>query len=386
MATSRVLILVPTRELGVQCFSVASKLAKFTDIQFSLCVGGLPMKQQEMELKKRPDVVIATPGRLIDHIHNSVSFNLDSIEIMIMDEADRMLEDGFAAELNEIIKNTPKSRQTMLFSATMTDNVDDLIKLSLNRPVRLFVDNSNAMAHRLTQEFIRVRSHREASRPAVLAALCTRTYMSETIVFFRSKASAHHMKIIFGLLGLKAAELHGNLTQLQRLEALEAFRDKEVDFLLATDLASRGLDISGIKTVINYDMPKNYAQYVHRCGRTARASQAGRAVSLVGEADRAVLKLAIKNSNDQVKHRIIPASVVQRFEEKITGFQDAVKEIYAEEKEEKEMRQADMEATKAENMIIHEDEIKSRPAKVWFQSESERVQAKGDIFSFEVFG
>ncbi|TPX63430.1 hypothetical protein SpCBS45565_g06613 [Spizellomyces sp. 'palustris'] len=376
VATTRVLILVPTRELGVQCHSVAVNLAKFSDIQFCLCVGGLSTKTQEVELRARPDVVIATPGRLIDHIRNSRSFNLDSVEILIMDEADRMLEDGFADELNEIIKNTPKSRQTMLFSATMTDNVDDLIKLSLNRPVRLFVDSSTSIANRLVQEFIRVRAHREESRPAILAALCTRTYASETIVFFRSKAAAHHMKIVFGLLGLKAAELHGNLTQLQRLEALEQFRDKQVDFLLATDLASRGLDIAGIKTVINYDMPRNYAQYVHRIGRTARGGAGGRAVSLVGEADRNVLKMAVKNSRDEVKHRIVPSQVVQKYERRIEKFKDTVKDIYAEEKEEKEMRKAEMEISKAQNIMEHEAEIKSRPARTWFQTEKEKAQAK----------
>jgi ATP-dependent RNA helicase DDX27 len=120
---TRVLVLVPTRELGVQCHSVGQNLAKYTDIQFCLCVGGLSSKLQELELRKRPDVVIATPGRLIDHLRNSVGFNLDSIEILIMDEADRMLEDGFQDELKEIIRHTPKTRQTMLFSATMTDNV-----------------------------------------------------------------------------------------------------------------------------------------------------------------------------------------------------------------------------------------------------------------------
>lgn len=376
-AKSRVLVLVPTRELGVQVVTVARNLAKYTDIEFCLAVGGFSSKAQELELKKRPDVIIATPGRLIDHIHNSQGFNLDSIEILIMDEADRMLEDGFADELNEIIKYTPKSRQTMLFSATMTDNVDDLIKLSLNRPVRLFVDNQTSMAKRLLQEFIRVRAHREESRAALLVALCSRTYTSEAIIFFRSKAAAHQMKIIFGLLGLKAAELHGNLTQIQRLESLELFRDKKVDFLLATDLASRGLDIAGIKTVINYEMPKNYAQYVHRAGRTARASKSGRAVSFVGEEDRNVLKLAIKNSKDQIKSRVMPSSVIEKYQKKINGLENKIKDVYAGEKEEKEWRKAEMEANRAENMIIHEDEIKSRPAKIWFQSEAGKAQSKG---------
>ncbi|KAI8586661.1 P-loop containing nucleoside triphosphate hydrolase protein [Geranomyces variabilis] len=376
VATTRVLVLVPTRELGVQCHAVAVSLAKFSDIQFCLCVGGLSSKTQELELRKRPDVVIATPGRLIDHIHNSRSFNLDAIEILIMDEADRMLEDGFTAELNEIIKHTPKSRQTMLFSATMTDNVDDLIKLSLNRPVRLFVDSSSSIASRLIQEFIRVRSHREEQRPAILAALCTRTYKAQTIIFFRSKAAAHHMRIVFTLLGLKAAELHGNLTQAQRLEALEMFREQKVDFLLATDLASRGLDINGIKTVINYDMPKNYAQYVHRIGRTARAGAAGRAVSLVGEADRNVLKMAIKNSRDEVKHRVVPASVVTKYEAKVAALEADVKATYAQEAHDKDVRIAEMQVTRMQNMILHEDEIKSRPAKTWFLNQKEVAAEK----------
>ena len=187
-----------------------------------------------------------------------------------------MLEDGFAEELGEIIEACPKSRQTMLFSATMTDNVDQLIRMSLNHPARLFVDRSNQAASRLVQEFVRIRAHKEADRSAVLVALCRRTFKSRTIVFFKSKAAAHQMKILFGLLGLNAGELHGNLTQEQRLEALERFRDHKVDFLMATDLAARGLDIKGIDVVINYNMPNQFAQYLHRVGRTARAGRNGR--------------------------------------------------------------------------------------------------------------
>ena len=211
----RVLIIVPTRELGAQCHEVAVNLGKYTSIESCLCVGGLSTKQQEAELKRKPDIVIATPGRLIDHIHNSPTFSLDDIEILVIDEADRILEVGFQDELKEIIKNTPVKRQTMLFSATMTTNIDELVQLSLKRPVKLFVDSSTSMTGKLVQEFVRIREHREETRPAILAALCARTYQSETLVFFKSKAAAHHMKIVFGLLGLKAAELHGNLTQQQ---------------------------------------------------------------------------------------------------------------------------------------------------------------------------
>ncbi|CAG8820796.1 19116_t:CDS:2, partial [Racocetra persica] len=211
----RVLILTPTRELAIQCHSVATKLASFTDTTLCLCIGGLNLKKQESELRARPDIIIATPGRLIDHVRNSPSFSLDTIEILIIDEADRMLEDGFSAELNEIVKNCPKSRQTMLFSATMTDNVDELIRLSLNRPVRLMIDPTKATAVKLIQEFVRVRKHREEDRPSMLVALCKKTFRRKVIIFFKNKATTHEMKIIFGLLGLKAAELHGSLSQEQ---------------------------------------------------------------------------------------------------------------------------------------------------------------------------
>ncbi|KAG0268989.1 nucleolar DEAD-box protein required for synthesis of 60S ribosomal subunit [Actinomortierella ambigua] len=374
--TSRVLILCPTRELAIQVHAVAQKLASFTDVTFGLCVGGLSRNSQEAQLRTRPDVLIATPGRLIDHILNSQSFTLDHIDILIMDEADRMLEDGFTAELTEIVKACPTKRQTMLFSATMTDNVDELIRMSLNRPVRLMVDSNKATASRLIQEFVRVRQHREEDRPAILLALCSRTFKKRCIIFFRSKAAAHQMKIIFGLMDLRAAELHGNLSQEQRLAALEEFRDEQVDFLLATDLASRGLDIKGIDTVINYNMPQNYSIYQHRVGRTARAGRNGRAVTLAGEADRKLLKMAIKNADKKlVKHRVIPQDVITRYRERVEQMTEQVKEVMSEEKEEKALRQAEMEMRKSHNMLQHEDEIYSRPAKTWFQTDAEKKSA-----------
>ncbi|TKY84733.1 hypothetical protein EX895_005813 [Sporisorium graminicola] len=407
-AKSRVLILAPTRELAIQCYSVGKSIAKFTDIRFCLCVGGLSVKSQEAELKLRPEVVIATPGRLIDHVRNSASFTLDDIEILVMDEADRMLEDGFADELNEIVKSCPKgARQTMLFSATMTDDVEQLVRLSLKRPVRLFVDPKRTTAKKLIQEFVRVRGSgtggvagadglvgvgeeastsassavtgkrsEDAQRPALLLALCTRTFTSQVIIFVRSKKLAHQLKIVFGLLGLSAGELHGDLSQEQRIDALTDFRDGKVDFLLATDLASRGLDIKGVQTVINYDMPGQFEAYLHRVGRTARAGRNGRAVTLVGEADRRMLKLAIKKSSaEQIKHRIIPAAVASRMLETLEELKPEVDAVLREEKEEKALRIAEMELKKGENMAAHADEIFSRPKRTWFQTGADKDKA-----------
>ncbi|WFC98862.1 RNA helicase [Malassezia yamatoensis] len=388
-AKSRVVILCPTRELAIQCHSVGLALAQYMQVRFCLCVGGLSVKAQEAELKQRPDVIIATPGRLIDHVQNSSSFGLEDLEILVMDEADRMLEDGFEDQLNEIVRNCPQQRQTMLFSATMTDDVDQLVRLSLNQPVRLFVDPKRSTASKLTQEFVRVRAstagsaaeRREAEdgqRAALLLALCMRTFRDQVIIFVRSKRLAHQLKIIFGLLGLSAAELHGDLSQEQRLQALSSFRDKKVDFLLATDLASRGIDIRGVQTVINYDMPAQIEPYLHRVGRTARAGRQGRSVTLVGEADRRLLKAVLKRTPpDQIKHRLIPADVVQKISQAIDAIKPDIEEVLQEEKEERALRQAEMQLQKSENMLAHQDEIYSRPARTWFQTEKDKAEAKG---------
>ena len=388
-AKSRVVILCPTRELAIQCHSVGVALAQYMDVRFCLCVGGLSVKAQEAELKQRPDIIIATPGRLIDHVQNSSSFGLEDVEILVMDEADRMLEDGFEDQLNELVRSCPTQRQTMLFSATMTDDVDQLVRLSLHQPVRLFVDPKRSTAAKLIQEFVRVRAPtsgsaaerkagEDAQRAALLLALCMRTFRDQVIIFVRSKRLAHQLKIIFGLLGLSAAELHGDLSQEQRLQALTNFRDRKVDFLLATDLASRGIDIRGVQTVINYDMPAQLEPYLHRVGRTARAGRQGRSVTLVGEADRRLLKAVLKRTPpEQVKHRLVPSDVVQKMGSAIDALKSDIEEVLAEEKEERALRQAEMQMQKSENMLAHQDEIYSRPARTWFQSEKDKAEAKG---------
>ena len=213
--TSRVAILMPTRELAVQCFNVAKRLASFTDVTFCQLVGGFSLREQESVLRTRPDVIIATPGRFIDHMRNSASFTVDTLEILVLDEADRMLEDGFADELNEILTTIPKSRQTMLFSATMTDTVDKLIRVGLNRPVRLMVDARKQTVGTLVQEFVRLRPGREDKRLGYLMYLCQNIYIDRAIIFFRQKKEAHRVRIVFGLCGIKAAELHGSMSQEQ---------------------------------------------------------------------------------------------------------------------------------------------------------------------------
>ena len=213
--TTRVAILMPTRELAVQCFNVATKLASFTDITFAQMVGGFSMRDQEAVLKTRPDVVIATPGRFIDHMTNSASIQVEHLEILVLDEADRMLEEGFESQLNEILATIPKSRQTMLFSATMTSSVDKLVRVGMDKPVRLMVDAKKQTVAGLTQEFIRLRLGKEDRRLAYLMYLCDKVYTERVIIFFRQKKEAHRVRVVFALCGKKASELHGNMSQEQ---------------------------------------------------------------------------------------------------------------------------------------------------------------------------
>jgi len=379
VATTRVAILMPTRELALQCFNVAKKLAAFTDITFAQAIGGLNSREQEKVLKTRPDIVIGTPGRFIDFMRNSSSFAVDTIEILVLDEADRMLEEGFADELNEILTTIPKSRQTMLFSATMTSKVDDLIRVGLQRPVRLMVDKQKSSAEGLVQEFVRLRPGREEKRLGYLLYLCENIHTNRVIIFFRQKKEAHRVRIIFALCGLKAAELHGSMTQEQRIQAIESFRSGSANYLLATDLASRGLDIKGIETVINYEAPQSHEIYLHRVGRTARAGRTGRSCTLAAEPDRKVVKAAVKAAKAQgavIRQRTIDPKDADASFERTEDLADDVEDVMKEEKEEKALQSTERDLNRADNIVKYKDEIQARPRKTWFQNEHEKAGAK----------
>ncbi|KAL9103824.1 MAG: hypothetical protein Q9163_001179 [Psora crenata] len=377
--TSRVAILMPTRELALQCFKVARKLAGYTDITFCQLVGGFSLREQETVLRSRPDVIIATPGRFIDHMRNSPSFTVETLEILVLDEADRMLEDGFADELNEILTTIPKSRQTMLFSATMTDSVDKLIRVGLNRPVRLIVDARKQTVGTLVQEFMRLRPGREGMRLGYLLVLCQEVFTDRVVVFFRQKKEAHRVRVIFSLLGIKAAELHGSMSQEQRIAAITSFTSHDATHLLATDLASRGLDIPSILTVINYEAPQSHEIYLHRVGRTARAGREGRSCTLAAESDRKVVKAAVKAGREQgakIVSRMMENTKVDEMMKRLEGMDEEVEAVLIEEKEEKLLNQEDMRIRKGENIIDHASEIQARPKRTWFESEKEKLKAK----------
>ncbi|XP_039138830.1 DEAD-box ATP-dependent RNA helicase 28 [Dioscorea cayenensis subsp. rotundata] len=368
----RVLILTPARELAIQVHSMIEKLSQYTDIRCCLVIGGLSTKVQEAALRSMPDIVVATPGRIIDHLRNAPSVGLEDLSVLILDEADRLLELGFSGEIQELLRICPKKRQTMLFSATMTEEVDRLVELSLTRPVRLKADPSTKRPATLTEEVVRIRRSREVNQEAVLLALCEKIFTQKVIIFSGTKQAAHRLKIIFGLAELKAAELHGNLTQTQRLDALELFKKQKVDFLIATDVAARGLDIIGVQTVINFACPRDVTSYVHRVGRTARAGREGYAVTFVTDNDRSLLKAIAKRAGTSLKSRTVAEKSVAKWSQRIEQMEDEISVILEEESVERALRKANMEATKAENMIKHKEEIFSRPKRTWFATEREK--------------
>jgi len=271
---ARCLILVPTRELAVQVEEVFQKIAPSFGLRSVVIIGGAAMHGQLKSLKKNPRIIIATPGRLLDHIKQK-TMRLNDVEVLVLDEADRMLDMGFKPDIDRILTFIPKNRQTMLFSATIPGQVVSIATAHMKLPVHIEVAPSGTTAERIVQELFIVK--REAKQQ-LLGKLLDQ-YRGPVLLFSRTKRGASKIKRMIKGMGHKAAEIHSDRTLGQRREALEGFKTGRYRILVATDIAARGIDVVGIETVINYDLPDDAGNYVHRIGRTGRAGHAGRAIS-----------------------------------------------------------------------------------------------------------
>lgn len=271
---ARALILVPTRELALQVHESLGKFAHPLSLRGAVLIGGAGMQPQVASLRRDPHVIIATPGRLIDHLEQR-NVTLDRISVLVLDEADRMLDMGFWPQVQKIIRFVPAERQTMLFSATLSKEIMELATKHMKTPVSIEVAPQGTTAERVTQEFFIVRKDDKLR----LLEKVLGQYSGSTLVFTRTKYGAKKIQHAIRAMGHKAAEIHGNRSLSQRRDALEGFKTGRYRVLVATDIASRGIDVKGIELVINYDLPMDSADYVHRIGRTARAGAEGHAIS-----------------------------------------------------------------------------------------------------------
>jgi len=268
------LVVVPTRELAIQVDESLQALSRLVHIRSAVLIGGASIILQRNALKKNPRIIIATPGRLLDHIDRR-SVSLTNIKVLILDEADRMLDMGFAPDIKKIMKLIPDSRQTMLFSATMPKEIEAIAENLMAEPTRIEISRSGATPAEVSHEMFFIENRDKSRLLAVQLKQCS----GPVLVFTRTKRMASKLTIRVNKMGFAAAEIHSNRSQGQRQHALAGFKRGRYQVLIATDIAARGIDVSGIELVVNYDMPANSEDYVHRIGRTGRAGKTGHAIS-----------------------------------------------------------------------------------------------------------
>ncbi|HEY0818413.1 MAG TPA: DEAD/DEAH box helicase [Rhizobacter sp.] len=277
----RALVLLPTRELADQVAQQVKLYAKYTNLRSTVVFGGIDMKPQTLELKKGVEVLVATPGRLFDHIEakNAV---LNQVEYVVLDEADRMLDIGFLPDLQRILSYLPKQRTTLLFSATFSPEIKRLAGSYLQNPVTIEVARPNETASTVEQHFYSVT---DDDKRRALKQIVKQRGITQAFVFVNSKLGCARLARSLERDGLRTTALHGDKSQDERLKALDAFKRGEVDVLVCTDVAARGLDIADLPAVFNFDVPFNAEDYVHRIGRTGRAGASGLAMTLVTRED-----------------------------------------------------------------------------------------------------
>lgn len=304
----RALILTPTRELADQVAENVKAYSRHTSLRSTVVFGGMDMAPQTVALRSGIEIVIATPGRLLDHVQQK-TVNLSQTQILVMDEADRMLDMGFLPDLQRIINLLPKQRQNLMFSATFSPEIKKLAGSFLQNPVTIEVARSNATNENVTQLVYKVEE--EAKRDAVSHIIRERN-LKQVIVFSNTKIGASRLARHLVTQGVKASAIHGDKSQGERMQALDQFKSGEVEVLVATDVAARGLDIAELPCVINYDLPYNAEDYVHRIGRTGRAGAKGDAISFCSEKDARLLLDIEKLTRQTLKPAELTGLVVAR--------------------------------------------------------------------------
>ena len=276
------LVLSPTRELAIQIAQQFEALGSGIGIKCAVLVGGIDMMAQAISLARRPHVIVGTPGRVVDHLTNTKGFHLKALKHLVLDEADRLLNMDFEQEIDQILKVVPKERRTQLFSATMTNKVAKLQRACLQDPVKVEVASKYSTVDTLRQQYLFVPAK---YKDCYLTFLLTELAGSTGIIFTRTCDATRRLSLMLRNLGFGAVPIHGQMSQPKRLAAMNKFKAGDRQLLIATDVASRGLDIPSVDMVINYDVPINSKDYVHRVGRTARAGRSGRAVTIVTQYD-----------------------------------------------------------------------------------------------------
>jgi ATP-dependent RNA helicase RhlE len=275
----QVIILSPTRELAAQISESINLYAKHTELSCAVVFGGVNINPQIKRLKKPLDILVATPGRLLD-LHRQRALNLKDISVLVLDEADRMLDMGFIHDIRRILRLIPNERQSLLFSATFSDEIKKLAQTVVKNPVLVSVAASNSTAEKVEQRVFPVEKNLKSD---LLVSLIRQCEWDQVLVFCRTKHGADKLSRVLQQRKINSAAIHGNKSQGARTKALQDFKDKKITVLVATDIASRGIDIDKLPQVVNYDLPFVPEDYVHRIGRTGRAGEAGHAISLVSQ-------------------------------------------------------------------------------------------------------
>lgn len=307
-------VLAPTRELAVQISEQFEALGSVIGVKCAIVVGGVDMMAQAIVLSRKPHIIVATPGRLIDHLENTKGFSLAKLKYLVLDEADRLLDMDFGPEIDKLLKVIPRERNTFLFSATMTTKVAKLQRASLTDPVKVEVSSKYATVSTLLQNYLFVPAK---VKDCYLTYLMNELSGATAIVFVSTCATSQRLALMLRNLGFPAIPIHGQLSQAHRLGALNKFKAGERNILIATDVASRGLDIPSVDLVINYDVPASSKDYIHRVGRTARAGRSGKSLTLVTQYDIELYQRIEEMIGKKLDAYPVPAEAIAILQERV---------------------------------------------------------------------